>query len=148
MVTSKNISMSLLEQVAALSPYTVGFERQFSRLKDFESLQKQTTGYPPYNIRKVDDYIHVIELALAGFSKDDVEVEIADGKLTIRSVKESDTEDDGTIHRGISYRKFNRQFTLADDIVVNGASLDNGLLTVTLEQIVPEEKKPRLIEVK
>ena len=81
-------------------------------------------------------------------SGSEVEVEIADGKLTIRSVKESDAEDDGTIHRGISYRKFSRQFTLADDIVVNGASLNNGLLTVTLEQIVPEEKKPRLIEVK
>ena len=86
-------------------------------------------------------------MALAGFSKKDIEVEVAQGVLTIRSIKEND-EDDGAIHRGISYRKFNRKFTLADDIVVNDAKLENGLLSITLEQIIPEEKKPRLIEVK
>ena len=89
----------------------------------------------------------MIELALAGFSKKDIEVEVADGLLTIRSVKEND-ENDSNIYRGISYRKFNRKFTLADDIVVNDASLENGMLVISLERIIPEEKKPRKIEIK
>ena len=86
-------------------------------------------------------------MALAGFSKNDIEVEIAEGLLTIRSIKEND-ENDTDIYRGISYRKFNRKFTLADDIVVNDASLENGMLNITLERIVPEERKPKLIKVK
>ena len=86
-------------------------------------------------------------MALAGFSKKDIEIEVADGTLTIRSTKENEESED-TIHRGISYRKFNRKFTIADDIVVNDASLENGMLKINLERIVPEEKKPRLIEVK
>ena len=88
-------------------------------------------------------------MALAGFDKSDIEVEVAQGVLTIRSVKETSEEtDEWTLHRGISYRKFNRKFTLADDVVVNGAKLENGLLTISLEQVIPEEKKPKLIEIK
>ena len=86
-------------------------------------------------------------MALAGFSKEDIEVEVADGLLTVRSVKENDENDD-SIYRGISYRKFNRKFTLADDIVVKDASLENGMLVISLERVVPEEKKPRKIEIK
>ena len=107
----------------------------------------QSTGFPPYNIRKEGDYNYVIEMALAGFGKKDIEVEVADGTLTIRSVKEN-SEDDSTVYRGISYRRFERKFTMADDIVVNDAKLENGMLTVDLERVVPEEKKPRLISVK
>ena len=88
-------------------------------------------------------------MALAGFSNEDIELEVADGVLTVRSVKESkEVDDEWTLHRGISYRKFNRKFTLSDDVVVNDAKLENGLLTIELEQIVPEEKKPRLIKIK
>ena len=79
---------------------------------------------------------------------DDIEVEVADGVLRVRSVKESDNSDDEwTLLRGISYRKFNRKFTLSDDIVIKGADLVNGMLTIDLERIVPEEKKSRLIEI-
>ena len=88
-------------------------------------------------------------MALAGFDKSDIEVEVAQGVLTIRSVKETNEEsDEWTLHRGISYRKFRRKVTLADDFVFNGAKLENGLLTISLEQIIPEEKKPKLIEIK
>ena len=86
-------------------------------------------------------------MALAGFSKKDIEVEVADGVLTIRSVKENE-DDDNNLYRGISYRKFNRKFTLADDIIVKDAKLQDGLLKISLEKIIPEEKKPRLITVK
>ena len=86
-------------------------------------------------------------MALAGFGKKDIEVEVADGTLSIRSVKEN-TEDDSTVYRGISYRKFERKFTMADDIIVNGAKLENGMLSLELERVVPEEKKPRRVTVK
>ena len=144
MVTSK--TLSLFDNFNQLTPYAVGFERHFNRVNDYLAHQQTSTGFPPYNIRKDGDLNHVIEMALAGFSKDDIEVEVAQGVLTIRSMKEN-IDDDDTIHRGISYRKFNRKFTLADDIVVNNAKLENGLLTISLEQIIPDEKKPKLIKI-
>ena len=85
-------------------------------------------------------------MALAGFGKKDIEVEVVEGTLSVRSMKEND-ENDAPVYRGISYRKFDRKFTVADDVVVNGASLENGMLTIDLERVVPEEKKPRLITV-
>ena len=144
MVTSK--TLSLFDNFNQLTPYAVGFDRQFNRLNDYVAHQQTSTGFPPYNISKDGDLNHVIEMALAGFSKDDIEVEVAQGVLTVRSMKEN-TDDDSNVYRGISYRKFNRKFTLADDIVVNNAKLENGLLTISLEQIIPEEKKPKLIKI-
>jgi molecular chaperone IbpA len=144
MVTSK--TLSLFDNFNQLTPYAVGFERHFNRVNDYLAHQQTSTGFPPYNIRKDGDLNHVIEMALAGFSKDDIEVEVAQGVLTVRSMKEN-TDDDSNVYRGISYRKFNRKFTLADDIVVNNAKLENGLLTISLEQIIPDEKKPKLIKI-
>ena len=140
-------SLSLFDNLNQLNHYAVGFDRVFDRLNDYASHQSTSNTFPPYNIRKDGDFNFEIELALAGFGKKDIEVEVADGVLTIRSVKENEDSDD-VIHRGISYRKFIRKFTMADDIVVNSAKLDNGLLRVSLERVVPEEKKPRLIDVK
>ena len=140
-------ALSLLDNFNQLTPYAVGFDRIFDNLSRYTTDNVQSTGFPPYNIRKEGDYNYVIELALAGFGKDDIEVEVADGTLSVRSVKEN-SEDDSTVYRGISYRRFERKFTMADDIVVNGAKLENGMLTVDLERVVPEEKKPRLISVK
>tara|TARA_X000001382_G_scaffold120983_2_gene102934 strand:- start:726 stop:1163 length:438 start_codon:yes stop_codon:yes gene_type:complete len=145
MVTNK--ALSLFDNFNQLTPYAVGYDRIFDHLNNYVSNNVTSTGFPPYNIRKEGDYNYVIEMALAGFSKKDIEIEVADGTLTIRSTKENEESED-TIHRGISYRKFNRKFTIADDIIVNDASLDNGMLQINLERIVPEEKKPRLIEVK
>lgn len=139
--------LNLFDNFNQLTPYAVGFDRVFDQLNNYASHNATSSGFPPYNIRKEGDYSFVIELALAGFSKKDIEVEVADGLLTIRSVKEND-ENDSNIYRGISYRKFNRKFTLADDIVVNNASLENGMLVISLERIIPEEKKPRKIEIK
>jgi len=145
MVTNK--ALSLFDNFNQLTPYAVGYDRIFDHLNNYVSNNVTSTGFPPYNIRKEGDYNYVIEMALAGFSKKDIEIEVADGTLTIRSTKENEESED-TIHRGISYRKFNRKFTIADDIVVNDASLENGMLQINLDRIVPEEKKPRLIEVK
>ena len=149
MVSKSYNTLSLFDNLNQLTPYSVGFDRQFNRLNDYVKHQQQSTGFPPYNIQKVEDFKYTIEMALAGFSKEDIEIEVADGVLTVRSVKENDdVDDEWPLHRGISFRKFNRKFTLSDDVVVNDAKLENGLLVIELEQIVPEEKKPRLIKIK
>ena len=149
MVTNMSASKipSLFDNFNQLTPYAVGFDRVFDQLQNYAQHNITSTGFPPYNIRKGGDYNFVIEMALAGFSKDDIEIEVAEGLLAVRSVKEND-ENDSSIYRGISYRKFNRKFTLADDIVVNDASLENGMLKIDLERIVPEEMKPRKITIK
>ena len=141
-------TLSLLDNFNQLTPYAVGFDRVFDTLNRYVDNNVNSTGFPPYNIQKVGDFKYQIDMALAGFSKDDIEVEVSDGTLTVRSDKKEELEDEFTYHRGISYRKFERKFTLAADLVVNGAKLENGMLTIDLERIVPEEKKPRLISVK
>ena len=130
-----------------LTPYAVGVDRQFDRLWDYATHQAESTGFPPYNIVKDGDYNFTIEMALAGYSKKDIDVEVADGVLTIKSIKESNTDDD-KLYRGIANRQFTRKFTLADDIVVKDGSLQDGMLRVELERVVPEEKKPRQITIK
>jgi molecular chaperone IbpA len=145
MVTSN--ALSLFDNFNKLTPYAVGFDRVFDTLNRYAGTEVQSTGFPPYNIRKEGDYNYVIEMALAGFGKEDIQVEVVESTLSIRSVKEN-PKDDATQYRGISYRRFERKFTLADDLVVNGANLENGMLYIDLERVVPEEKKPRLIEVK
>ncbi len=140
-------NLSLFDNFNQLTPYAVGFDRIFDHLNTYVTNNTSSTGFPPYNIRKEGELNYVIEMALAGFGKKDIEVEVAESTLKVRSVKEN-SEDDETVYRGISYRKFERNFTLADDIVVNDAKLENGMLTIELERIIPEEKKPRLIEVK
>ena len=133
-----------------MTPYAVGFDRTFDRLFDYVTHQAESTGYPPYNIQKTEDYKFEIEMALAGFDKKDINIEVAEGVLTVKSIKDKDkgATDEYTVYKGISQRNFTRKFTLADDIVVKGAELNNGMLTINLERIVPEEKKPQLIEVK
>ena len=140
-------TLSLLDNFNQLTPYAVGFDRMFDNLNTYVANNTQSTGFPPYNIRKEGDYNYVIEMALAGFGKKDIEVEVADATLTIKSLKDNDA-DGNEVYRGISYLNFDRKFTVAEDFVVNDAKLENGMLLVELERIVPEEKKPRLIEVK
>ena len=133
-----------------VTPYAVGFDRQFDRLWDYATHQAESSGFPPYNIQKTEDFKFEIEMALAGFDKKDISVEVAEGVLTIKSIKDKDTgaTDEYTLYKGISKRNFTRKFTLADDIIVNDAKLENGMLTISLERIIPEEKKPRQITVK
>ena len=133
-----------------ISPFTIGFDRVFDRLVDYSGATYETGGFPPYNIRKTEDFKHIIEIALAGFSKDEIEVVLTDGVLEIKSSNLPTTEKpkDNLVHKGIAKRAFTRKFTLADDIEIKDAKLKNGLLEIELEQIVPEHKKPRTIKVK
>ena len=127
---------------------SVGFDSFFNRLFDdaFNSGGSGAT-YPPYNIRKVSDYDYVIELALAGFTKDDLDLELTDGTLTVKSVPKKDEGDDSYLHHGIAKRVFTRKFNIADDVIVTGAELFNGLLQIKLERVIPEEKRPRKIDI-
>ena len=128
-----------------LTPFTVGFDEMFDRLYGIEN---NSVGFPPYNIVKHDEYEFTIEMALAGFSKEDIEVVVEDGTITVKSVFDDKVENAEVLHRGISQKKFTRKFTIADDIEVKGAELKNGLLEIQLERIVPEHKKPKTIKIK
>ena len=123
----------------------IGFDRAFDFLnRDFAP---SVDNFPPFNIRKVDDFKFELQLALAGFKESDLNVTVEDNTLTIEGDQESSEEDD-FVHKGIAERKFRRTWSLADTVVVNGAKLKDGVLTVALENIIPEEKKPREIEIK
>ena len=145
-MTSKDLSI-----FNSLRPFSIGFDDMFDQ---FESMLGNgglvQNNYPPYNIRKTGKDKYAIELAVAGFNKNNIEVEFEDNLLTVRTKQiEKTVEEDGEIvHRGISQRQFSRSFTIADDVKVNGAELKDGLLRVDCERIIPEQKKKRLIQIK
>ena len=124
---------------------TVGFDSMFDRLFGEVERSETSSGFPPYNIRKDEENFYTIEMAVAGFSKEDLEAELKEGVLTVRS--KPDQEEGEYLHRGIAKRAFSRSFTLSDDVVIKGADLVNGMLTINLERVVPEEKKARMIEI-
>jgi molecular chaperone IbpA len=134
-----------IEQILRNDPFFVGFDRIFDRVN---AASKLTTAqkYPPYNIVKTDENTYLIELAVAGFGPDDVDIELHDGVLSISGKVES-TSDDNYIYKGIANRSFERRFTLADTVEVEGVDLHQGILTVKLKNVIPEEKKPRKIPI-
>jgi molecular chaperone IbpA len=134
------------ESYKPFAAYTVGFDSILTRLAEITIDKPESPNYPPYNIRKIDDLKYSIDLALAGFGKKDISVAYADNSLTIKSIKDESKKDD-IVHRGISHRAFTRTFALADDVVVNDAKFENGLLSIELEKIVPEEKRPKEIKI-
>ncbi len=147
-MTSKDLSI-----FNSLKPFSIGFDDMFDQ---FESMLggngvSVQSNYPPYNIRKAGKDKYEIEIALAGFNKNDVEVEYEDNLLTVKTKqikKTNEKNGDEIIHRGISQRSFARSFTVADDVKVGEAELKDGLLTISCEKIVPEAKKKRLIEIR
>jgi molecular chaperone IbpA len=148
-MTSKDLSI-----FNSLRPFSIGFDDMFDQFENMlgnGNLAMQS-NYPPYNIRKTGNDKYSIEVALAGFSKKDVEVEFEDNLLTVRTKQVNKSEDKNVngeiLHKGISQRQFARSFTIADDVKVNGAELKDGLLTIACERIVPEYKKKKLIEIK
>lgn len=133
-----------------LRPFSVGFDDIFDQ---FDSMVNMgTSNYPPYNIVKTDKNNYDVEIALAGFNKKDISVEVENGILTVETIKddqEKEVEDnDGILHKGISKRYFKKQFTIAKDVKVNGAELKDGLLKVSMERIIPEAMKLKKITVK
>ena len=136
-----------------LRPLTVGFDNVFDQLEymmEDRFFEKSATNFPPYNIVKTGENTYDVELALAGFNKKDIEVEYKENLLTVKSKKQEETkdEDGNIIHRGISKRMFSKSFTIANDVEVKGAELKDGLLKVSMERIIPEHKKAKLIDIK
>lgn len=126
--------------------FFVGFDDQFDRLsKIHDDMTKNIPNYPPYNIRKTDENNYVIELAVAGFGKSEIDITLNDSKLTISG---NTTPDSGNfLFKGIANRAFTRTFALDDQIEIQNAALINGMLKIALERIIPEHKKPKRIEV-
>ena len=148
-MTSKDLSI-----FNSLRPFSIGFDDMFDQFENMLGNGHLTmqSNYPPYNIRKIGKDNYAIEVALAGFSKDDVVVEFEDNLLTVRTKQVNKSEDNNSngeiIHKGISQRQFARSFKIADDVKVDEAQLKDGLLTISCERIIPEHKKKKLIEIK
>ena len=127
--------------------FFVGFDEQFNRLaKIHDDVTKNIPNYPPYNIRKTGDNTYVIELAVAGFGKQEIDITLEDNKLIVAGNTKDDS--DNFLFRGIANRAFTRIFALDDQIEIQDAALINGMLKIALERIIPEHKKPKKIEVK
>ena len=126
---------------------TVGFDRLFSML-DSAAASNQSQTYPPYNIERTADDEYRITMAVAGFTEDELTVEVKENSLTVTGQKtEAENENDNFLYRGIAARAFERRFQLADHVHVTGASMEHGLLHVSLKREVPEAKKPRPIAI-
>lgn len=124
-------------------PFFIGFDRMVHNWSTVAS-----TNYPPYNVIKHDEDNYTVEIALAGFNKSEIDVVVADGKLTVKGEGAAEDENSKFIHRGIAARKFTREWALGEYMEVNSAELQDGMLKIKLERVLPEEKKPRQIKIK
>ena len=134
---------------APLYRSTVGFDRMFSMLDQFEGVEDSGSNYPPYNIERTGENAYRISVAVAGFSDADLSIEAKENTLTIRGEKQANDEEKSgdVLYKGIAARTFERSFQLADHVEVKGASLENGLLHVDLVREIPEAMKPRSIPI-
>lgn len=124
---------------------TIGFEPILKRLSEMANTMPKIPTYPPYNIKKIDENKYVIEMAVAGFGKQDIELELQNDVLTVKGEIESEESD--YLFKGIADRAFTRHFTLADAVVIKNANLVNGMLKIWLERFIPEEKRPKKIHI-
>jgi molecular chaperone IbpA len=141
-ITGRGVSFgpSILNQ-------TLGFENFIRDVEAILNDTKPVSNFPPHNIIKADENKYVVELAVAGFAKDEIDIQVQEGNLTIRGEKKEGTPDIQYLHRGIGNRSFTKVITIADTIEVKGAEFKDGILRIGLENIIPEHKKPRKIEI-
>jgi molecular chaperone IbpA len=149
-----NKAISIFNQ---LRPLSIGFDDMFTHFESMfdhqnDTLNANVQNYPPYNIVKTGTNTYDIQVALAGYGKKDVDVSFENSVLTIKSIKDNDTkeveENEGMLHKGIAKRMFTKSFTIAEDVEINGAELKDGLLSVSMERIIPDHKKARTIKIK
>ena len=134
-----------------LRPVTIGFDNvfdHFERMMGDDHFQANGVNYPPYNIVKRDENNYTIELAVAGFGQSDIDIEMENGKLTVRGSIKTEEAEDNFLFRGIANRAFSRAFALNDEVEVKDAELFNGMLKIFLERLIPDAKKPKKIVVK
>jgi len=127
--------------------HAIGFHRLFDEMNRSFANSRNSDNYPPYNIAKLDDTHFVIEIAVAGFGEDEIDVELKENSLIVKGVKAKKEQETDYVHKGISTRSFERNLTLADNVEVRAATVQNGILAIALEQIVPEEHKPKKIKI-
>lgn len=128
--------------------FYVGFNDHVEKMAELhKEVTKNIPTYPPYNIKKTGDSTYTIELAVAGFGKQDIEVELEDNKLVIRGNSSAETPEENFLFKGIGMRSFTRTFAIDDHIEVQNAQLLNGMLKIVLEKLVPEDKKSKKIKV-
>jgi molecular chaperone IbpA len=140
---------SLIPSWDHLNSFFVGFDGLWNEASKYhDQWTKNVPNYPPFNVKKIDENRYVIELAVAGFCKSDIEVEIAEDRLIISGKSHSDESEYPYLHKGISARAFTRTFKISDTIEVKDAGLFNGILKIVLERIIPEHKKPKKIQIK
>ena len=132
---------------APLYRSTVGFDRLFQLLDGAGSVESEANTYPPYNIERKSENEYRISMAVAGFAKDEIDIQVKEQSLTIKGEKKADDKDRQFLHRGIATRAFERRFQLADHVEVTGADLQDGLLHVDLVRNVPERLKPRAVQI-
>jgi molecular chaperone IbpA len=132
-----------------LTQSTLGFDKFFDDVEKLMSMdvQKSVSNFPPHNILKLNESHYIVELAVAGFSKDEIEISVENGTLTVKGVKEEKESTVQYLHKGIGTRSFTKTLTIADTIEVKGAEFNDGILSIGLENIIPEHKKPRKIEI-
>lgn len=128
-------------------PWLIGFTREFDRLNSIQKTNSKVS-YPPYNVLKFDEDTYQLDLAVAGFKKDEIEVIVKDGSLIITGEQLAAEVEDYYLYRGIATRKFTRSFALGEFMEVDKAKMDNGILSIPITRVVPEEKKPKAITIK
>lgn len=141
---------SIAEYFPNLQAWSVGFDREWRLLEQMQNtLMGGTSSYPPYNIKQLSEDRYKIEMAVAGFSKSELKVDVHNNQLSIEGSKEytDDVSEGDYVYRGIAGRQFRQTFALADHVKVNGSELRDGILSIELERDLPEEKKPRQIEI-
>ena len=132
---------------APLYRSTVGFDRLFQLLDSAGGVESEANTYPPYNIERKSETEYRISMAVAGFARDEIDIQVKEQSLTIKGEKKADDKDRQFLHRGIATRAFERRFQLADHVEVTGADLQDGLLHVDLVRNVPERLKPRSVQI-
>ncbi len=128
-------------------PFAIGFDKFFDRLKDLQNQATKAITYPPYNIRKTGDNTYVIEMAVAGFGKQDIEITLEDNTLKVAGNVNSEADEKNYLFKGIAERPFARTFTLADTVEIKNAELINGMLRIWLDNMVPQ-KKARKVDIR
>ena len=126
---------------------TIGFDRLASLLDSAFRAEQTNSSYPPYDIEALDEHRYAICLAVAGFTQDELDIQVERGVLTVKGRKQQDKDQRKFLYQGIATRAFERKFNLADHVEITGAKLENGLLTIQLRHELPEAMKPRRIEI-
>ena len=128
-----------------LWPTTIGFDRFFHDVENLMNQPETTSSFPPHNVIKLEDNKYVVELAVAGFKKSEISIKTVDGILEIKGQKSNDDKDIQYLHKGIGTRSFIKKLQLAETVEVRGAQFVDGILSIGLENVVPENKKPKEI---